>query len=555
MEKQDLLDELMKEAVPPARRERTLFDISGNASREVVFSNWYKYFLNSFEEHGLGAVFVESLLQLIGEPFQLERFKVQTEVSTNNGNRIDILITGTGDDQGKFIIIENKIYQGIQNDLQDYWHHCPGAKNRIGILLTLKPIGVGIKGTNNFINILHSQWMSAVVKRIDQKVLTTEQQFYFSHFQNAINNLNRYNMLSDSSRFYFKNSGSINTLIKCKEETTKFITEVIRFRTIDTSQLLNAIELKKPLSLTVNDPGTRHVPRKPAIPEVPSPPMNVTTEPVPEYVLIKTMKVHFDKVSFGNAAISFSIFIEELGHEVNFAIANPDIRAEFEAIKEYFKKVLKKKLITVNIEIKYNKKELLSAKAESEDIDRINPNIIDNIRFEFVKREIFNSKGKNDNRPLINTLDTLINKKEFIAGELYHSDQQLIDDLLAIKNSKHYHHLQFLSSKHLSSVLKVRFILEPFSFLFLLAGENKYHMVWENLNSEEATYLWHFEKSIEALRTGLKEIEEIIQEIKGRSKLEYLKKEHENFSRIIHDYTNAKKGFIQWKDSLEEKLL
>lgn len=267
------------------------------------------------------------------------------------------------------------------------------------------------------------------------------------------------------------------------------------------------------------------------------------------------MKVPFDNLRFLNAQVSFSIFIEELCCEVKFTIANPHIRAEFEAIKEYFIKVLKKKLIVTTTEIGYTEEELLSVKATSDDIDKINQSIIDNVRFEFVKREIFKFRGKNENSPVINTIDTLINKPGLSGGNLYQSDQQLIDDLLAIKNSKHYHHLQFLSSKHLSSVLKVRFVLEPFSFLFLLAGDNKYHIVWETLNSEEATYLWHFEKSVEALRKGLKEIEVILQEIKATSKQDYLKKEHNNFSRIIHDYTDNKKGFIQWKDALEEKLL
>ena len=60
----------------------------------------------------------------------------------------------------------------------------------------------------------------------------------------------------------------------------------------------------------------------------------------------------------------------------------------------------------------------------------------------------------------------------------------------------------------------MRFIINPFSFLFLLGGEKRYHVVWETLNSEEATYLWHFAKSIDALRTGLKEIEDILKESK-----------------------------------------
>ncbi|MGI8634090.1 MAG: hypothetical protein ACR2KZ_01675, partial [Segetibacter sp.] len=330
--------------------------------------------------------------------------------------------------------------------------------------------------------------------------------------------------------------------------------EIIRFRTIDTTQLLKVIEIKKQTFQTTGESIFTYTQPKNVITEAPPKLINVIPPAPVEHVLVKTVKVPFANLHFVNAGVSFSIFIEELHSEIKFTIANPEIRAEFEAIKEYFIKVLKKKLIVTAIEIRYTEKELLSAKATSEDIDKINQSIIDNVRFEFVKREIFTSRGKNENSPVVNTIDTLINNRE-LNGKLYQSEQQLIDDLLAIKNSKHYHHLQFLSSKHLSSVLKVRFVLEPFSFLFLLAGNNKYHIVWETLNSEEATYLWHFEKSIEALRTGLKEIEVILQDIKATSKQDYLKKEQSNFSRIIHDYSDNNKGFIQWKDALEGRLL
>lgn len=74
------------------------------------------------------------------------------------------------------------------------------------------------------------------------------------------------------------------------------------------------------------------------------------------------------------------------------------------------------------------------------------------------------------------------------------------------------------------------------------------------LNSKEATCSWHFEKSMDALRKGLKEIEQILNEIKATSKLDYLQKEHDNFSRIIHDYGDAKNGFTTWKGYLKEKL-
>jgi len=115
--------------------------------------------------------------------------------------------------------------------------------------------------------------------------------------------------------------------------------------------------------------------------------------------------------------------------------------------------------------------------------------------------------------------------------------------------------LKYLSAKHETSILKLRFVLQPFSFLFLLSGEKKYHIIWETLDSEEATYIWDTEKSREALRDTLNQIEEIITGIKKTGRQDYLKQDHPNFSRIWHDYSDTKKGFITWKGILDERLV
>ena len=266
------------------------------------------------------------------------------------------------------------------------------------------------------------------------------------------------------------------------------------------------------------------------------------------------MKVPFYKVQFLHARVSFPLFIEELGTEVKFEIDNPDIRPEFEAVKDYFVKALKKKLITVSIEIRYNTEQILSAIAKSDDVDKINNTLIDCVKFEFVKKEIVSFRSKKEGSAFLHTLDSLVTTVQSTPEKIFKSDQELIDEILNVKNSKHYHQIKYLSSQHLSSTLKVRFILDPFSFLFLLTGEKNYYIVWETLNSEEATYIWHFEKSIEALRQGLNEIENILNDIKTTSKQDYLKKDHSNFSRIVHDYTDTKKGFVDWKCTLEERL-
>jgi hypothetical protein len=318
----------------------------------------------------------------------------------------------------------------------------------------------------------------------------------------------------------------------------------IRFRSLDTARLLHAVELKRFTSTSkVSEERSVNVPQET---------FKTVTKPA-EWVIKKILKVPFPKIQFSNACVAFNIFIEELNQDIKFEIENPDIRPEFEVVKEYFMKILKKKLIACEIEIRYNENQVLSATASSEDINKINSGIIDSVRFELVKKKILPFKGHNDERQILNTSDTLLDQPS-LKG-MFKSDKDLIDDILSVKDSKHYHHLKFLAAHHLSSVLKIRFVLQPFSFLFLLQGEKKYHIVWETLNSEEATYVWHFEKTMEALRNGLSEIEGVLNGIKNTGKQDYLNKDHPNFSRIIHDYSAAQKGFVVWKGFLEQRLI
>jgi hypothetical protein len=318
----------------------------------------------------------------------------------------------------------------------------------------------------------------------------------------------------------------------------------ISFRSLDTARLLHAVELKRITSTTkIPEESSDNVPQhffKPV------------TKPA-EWVIQKIMKVPFPKIQFSNACVVFTIFIEELGQDIKFQIENPDIRPEFEAIKDYFTKILKKKLIVTEIEIRYNENQILSATASSEDINKINTSIIDSVRFEFVKKRILPYKGHYAESSILHTSDVLLDQP--LLKEMFKSDKNLIDDILSVKDSKHYHHLKFLAAQHLSSVLKIRFVLQPFSFLFLLQGEKKYHIVWETLNSEEATYIWHFEKTMDALRSGLSEIEGVLNEIKNTGKQDYLNRDHTNFSRIMHDYSAAQKGFVVWKGFLEQRLV
>jgi superfamily II DNA or RNA helicase len=312
--------------------------------------------------------------------------------------------------------------------------------------------------------------------------------------------------------------------------------ERIRFRSIDTAGLLKSVRLQKPAGEAAT---LRPIPRQDRPPE--------------EQVILKTMKVPFSRVHFGYGRVNFRVFIEELGQELSFEIANADVRPEFGAIREYFTKALKKKLLTTQLAIRFSATAVHSAAARSADIDAINTSLIESVRFEFVKREIFRPKDG----PLecaVSTFDGLLDTFSAAAKALFTSEQALLNDILNVKQCRHYQQLRYLSSKHEAGILKLRFVLQPFSFLFLLSGENLYHVVWETLDSEEATYIWHVDRTRDALRTALTRIEEVITSIRKSGRQDYLKEVHPDFSRVWHDYTDFSRGFITWKAALEERL-
>lgn len=314
--------------------------------------------------------------------------------------------------------------------------------------------------------------------------------------------------------------------------------EKIKFRSIDTAGFLRSVTLKKQV------PAQQNVLAK----------AKATVKQPVENVLLKTMKVPFSRINFLYGGVSFPLFIEEINQELIFEIENADIRPEFGAIREYFSKTLKKKLISTDIAVRFSDTALISATAKSDDISCINNTLIESVRFEFVKREIFRPKdGALEGKT--NTFDTLLGQFHPATKELFGTEQDLLNDILNVKKCKHYLHLKYLSAKHETSVLKLRFVLQPFSFLFLLSGESKNHIIWETLDSEEATYIWHTDKSRDALRSTLNQIEEIITGIKKSGRQDYLKQDHPNFSRIWHDYSDPKKGFITWKGILEERMV
>ena len=281
-------------------------------------------------------------------------------------------------------------------------------------------------------------------------------------------------------------------------------------------------------------------------------------EPIEEATINKNsrkielkIKVSIEELDFRYGSVVFKYTIPEITKPIEFEIENLQIRPEFEVLKTYFAKFLNSKFVSFDIYVEFENGELVSQLATSSDLQKINQEVIEVVRFKFVTNSFLSMKPQTDNNLM--TVDELL-KNENRIPILYNEGQNILDDLLSNKNYRHSKQLRYLSNRHERTILKIRFVLSPFSFVFLLAGENQFHIVLETLDSEEATYLWQIEKDKTQLRYQLKLIDEQLSIIRNRGRQTFLDTKPENFSRILHDYTDSQKGFIIWKDLLEERI-
>lgn len=264
----------------------------------------------------------------------------------------------------------------------------------------------------------------------------------------------------------------------------------------------------------------------------------------------RQIKIPIERFEFRYGSVVFNHAVTELKTELEFEIENLEVRPEFEVLKPYFQKALKSKNVKIDIHAEFENDKLISQLATSNDVEKINREVIECVKFTYVSKNIIG-------RPLIQN-ENLLDINQIQGGKsnsLYNSGEELLEDVLKRGNYKHQKHLHFLSQRHDRSTLKLRFVLSPFSFVFLLTGKEQFHIVLETLDTEEATYLWHFPNDELTLKTKLKEIDGQLSIIRNKGRQAFLENQPPNFNRIMHDYTEDKRGFIIWKDLMEEQII
>lgn len=220
----DRLEAFLRENEIPRIKKKplTFLEISKQPHYENVISNIYAFFFEVNQEHGLNDLFIHCLIELIHEKTEgnkkefsdFKDFKIDTEYGTDENGRIDILLSN--DDYA--IIIENKIYHHLNNNLADYWDSINVSNKKIGIVLSLGIVNnIDYK---KFINITHKELLGRVFKKLGDYMLDANEKYlvFIKDFYQNIMNMSGSKTEEKDFLFYYQNLQEINQLIKLKEE-------------------------------------------------------------------------------------------------------------------------------------------------------------------------------------------------------------------------------------------------------------------------------------------------------------------------------------------------
>ena len=215
---------LTNEFAEEEKREQSFLSIAGMAHYENVNSNLLRFYFDSKEEHGLQDLFLKSLLELIDPNKKLSfiEWTVEREVSTSIKKRIDLVILSADEDAA--IIIENKFYHYLNNDLDNYWDRYNKIQdnNKLGVVLSL----YGMESpSSRYINITHQQLCQQVLQNLGNYILRANQK-HLVYLRDYIENIKTFYMSDTEKRklqFYFDNVQKINELSRIKQEAEKYI--------------------------------------------------------------------------------------------------------------------------------------------------------------------------------------------------------------------------------------------------------------------------------------------------------------------------------------------
>ncbi len=189
--------------------ENGFLEIISKSHHENIISSIYAYYLDRENGSGYSSIFLNSIIELasnkLNRKIEITDYEVHTELRTKSGKRIDIAIADHKNRTA--ILIENKIYHKLNNDLEDYWNHFGFPdENQLGIVLTLNHTKIDNDLSEKFANITHNVW----IERIKSSRVTIQawnkHQVYLTDFFQTLKNLTTKINMDELAKFYFQHA-------------------------------------------------------------------------------------------------------------------------------------------------------------------------------------------------------------------------------------------------------------------------------------------------------------------------------------------------------------
>ncbi|MGJ3234197.1 PD-(D/E)XK nuclease family protein [Marivirga sp.] len=227
----ELEEFLNNNEIPSVKKQpKTFLEIARQPHYENVISNIYAFYFDPHEEYGLGHLFINSFIECIKEQMQqvenflddFQEFVIETEYGTEEKGRIDLFLYN--DEQA--ILIENKIYHHLANNLDDYWNTATKevkTKNIVGVLLTLGKQSGNLH--QNFVNVLHLDFLKAVMSNIGNHLMEASEKYFtfLKDLYQNIENMSTKLLSSDDFKFYIENQDKILDTVKFNDQAKDHI--------------------------------------------------------------------------------------------------------------------------------------------------------------------------------------------------------------------------------------------------------------------------------------------------------------------------------------------
>ena len=228
---------LESHTIPSVKQQpKTFLEIARQPHYENVISNIYAFYFDPHEEHGLGHLFINAFIKCIQESLKsqaheiastdflddFQEFVIETEYGTEDKGRIDLLLYN--DDQA--IIIENKIYHQLANNLNDYWKTAETKErkaNMVGVLLTLKKHSGSLHP--KFVNVLHLDFLKEVMANIGNHLMEASEKYvtFLKDLYQNIENMSTKQLSDENFKFYIENQDKILDAVKFNDQAKDHI--------------------------------------------------------------------------------------------------------------------------------------------------------------------------------------------------------------------------------------------------------------------------------------------------------------------------------------------